>query len=121
MSFQTLQGPPGSGRGLVLAASFVAAPDQSINTMPYFAAVGGVYRGLPASPRQGRAGLRRLLWRVQPRSAGADLEAVLELTYSLVVSPWLTVQPDIQYVINLGGRSSVKNTLVIGAQISITF
>jgi porin len=52
---------------------------------------------------------------------GQSSETVLELTYTLALTPWLTVQPDIQYVINPGGRSSVKNALVIGAQISITF
>jgi porin len=45
----------------------------------------------------------------------------LELTYTLALTPWWTVQPDIQYIITPGGRSNVKNALVIGAQISITF
>jgi Carbohydrate-selective porin, OprB family len=52
---------------------------------------------------------------------GQTAETVLEVTYTLVLTPWLTVQPDIQYVIHPGGRSTVRNALVIGAQISITF
>ena len=39
------EGAPGSGQGLALAGAFVAAPDQRINTMPFFAAAGAVYRG----------------------------------------------------------------------------
>jgi porin len=115
------EGPPGSGQGLALAASFVVAPDQSINTMPYFAAVGAVYRGLLPGRDKDALALAGYYGAFSRDLPGQSSEAVLELTYTLALTPWLTVQPDIQYVINPGGRSSVKNALVIGAQISITF
>ena len=115
------EGPPGSGQGLALGGSFVVAPDQNINTMPYFAAAGAVYRGL--LPRRDKDALAFAAYygAFSRDLPGQSSETVLELTYTLALTPWLTVQPDIQYVINPGGRSSVKNALVIGAQISITF
>jgi len=115
------EGPPGSGRGLALAGAFVVAPDQQINTMPFFAAVGAVYRGLwPGRDKDALAAVA-YYGAFSRDLRGQTAETVLELTYTLVLAPWLTVQPDIQYVIHPGGRSSVQNALVIGAQISITF
>jgi porin len=115
------EGPPGSGQGLGLAGTFVAAPDQSINTIPYFAAVGAVYRGL--FPRRDKDALAFAVYygAFSRDLPGQKSETVLELTYSLVLAPWLSIQPDIQYVINPNGRTNVKNALVIGAQISVTF
>lgn len=115
------EGPPGSGQGLALAGSFVVAPDQSINTMPYFAVAGAVYRGLLPGRDKDALAFAAYYGAFSRDLPGQSSETVLELTYTLALTPWLTVQPDIQYVINPGGRSSVKNALVIGAQISITF
>jgi porin len=115
------EGLPGSGQGLTLGGAFVAAPDQSINTMPFFAAVGAVYRGVwPGRDKDALAAVA-YYGAFSRDLRGQGGETVLELTYTLVLAPWLTVQPDVQYVINPGGRTSVRNALVIGAQISITF
>jgi porin len=115
------EGAPGGGQGLALGGSIVLAPDQSTNTMPYFAALAAVYRGL--LPRRDKDALAvAAYYGVFSRDLpGQGSEAVLELTYTLALTRWLTVQPDIQYIINPGGRSSVKNAMVVGAQISITF
>ncbi|MEQ8472512.1 MAG: carbohydrate porin [Marinoscillum sp.] len=40
-------------------------------------------------------------------------ETVLELTYSFPFRKWLTIQPDLQYVINPGTGSTLKNPLAI--------
>jgi porin len=115
------EGPPGSGQGLILGGAFVAAPDQSVNTMPFFAAAGAIYRG--AWPGRDKDALAVVAYygAFSRNLRGQTEEAVLELTYTLAVAPWLTVQPDLQYIVNPGGRSSVKNALVIGAQILLTF
>jgi porin len=115
------EGSPGSGQGLALFGAFVAAPDQSINTMPFFAAAGAVYRGIwPGRDKDTLAGAA-YCGAFSRDLRGQGSETVLELTYTLALAPWLTVQPDLQYVINPSGRSAAKNALVIGAQISITF
>lgn len=40
-------------------------------------------------------------------------ETALELTYERPVAPWLTLQPDLQYVFNPGGVEPRKNAFVI--------
>jgi porin len=115
------EGAPGSGQGLALAGALVAAPEQSINTIPFFVAAGAVYRGLLPGRDKDALAFAAYYGAFSRDLRGQNSETVLELTYTLALTPWLTVQPDIQYVINPGGRSSVKNALVVGAQISITF
>ena len=52
---------------------------------------------------------------------GQTYELVLEWTFAIAVARWLTVQPDLQYVINPGGRSSVGSAVVVGAQLAVEF
>jgi carbohydrate-selective porin OprB len=46
---------------------------------------------------------------------------VLEWTYEVAIAPWLTLQPDMQYIIKLSGLSHIANALVGGIQIAINF
>ncbi len=46
-------------------------------------------------------------------------ESVWEATYRAQASPWLVVQPDIQYVINPGTDSQIKNSTVLGVRFEI--
>jgi len=48
-------------------------------------------------------------------------EMVLEFTYQAQITPWLVVQPDLQYIINPGGTADLNNALVIGGRASVTF
>jgi porin len=56
-------------------------------------------------------------------------ETMIELTYQAQIAPWLTIQPDMQYVIRPGGGvadpnnpgRTLRNELVIGARSTITF
>ena len=47
-------------------------------------------------------------------------EMVLEATYQMEITPWLTVQPDVQYVIHPSG-ADIGNALVSGAQATVSF
>jgi porin len=48
-------------------------------------------------------------------------EMVIEFTYQAELTPWLIIQPDLQYIINPGGASDLNNALVIGGRAAITF
>jgi porin len=56
-------------------------------------------------------------------------ETFLEITYQIQVTPWLQIQPDFQYIFNVGGgipnpnnlAESIKNEAVFGFRTSITF
>ncbi len=50
-----------------------------------------------------------------------DYEAVLEGTYQVNLAPWLSVQPDLQYIIHPGGSARFDNTLVLGLRTVVTF
>jgi porin len=52
-------------------------------------------------------------------AAGAEM--VVEATYQAVVTPWLSVQPDVQYVIQPGADRGLGNALVVGCRVSVVF
>ncbi len=59
-------------------------------------------------------------YRRAQRALGApieDAEAVIEVTYRRALLPWLTVQPDIQYILNPGADRSLRNALVFGLRV----
>lgn len=51
----------------------------------------------------------------------ARAETVLEATYRIVLAPWWTVQPDVQYIFNPGGNDKAQDALVLGCRTSIQF
>jgi porin len=55
-------------------------------------------------------------------AAGAPAagETTVELTYLAQLRVWLTVQPDIQYVIHPGGAPGVRNAVVPGLRIAVS-
>ena len=54
------------------------------------------------------------------RDQGASrVETSVELTYSVQVTPWLRLQPDLQYVFNPGLEESRDDALVIGCRIEL--
>jgi len=58
------------------------------------------------------------------RDEGANpigAEMVIEFTYQAEITPWLIVQPDLQYIINPGGATDLNNALVIGGRAAVTF
>ncbi len=54
-------------------------------------------------------------------SVGVGAEMVVEISYEAVLTPWLTVQPDAQVIINPGGTQDLNNAFVIGGRASIAF
>lgn len=115
-------------RGVLPFVSLVGAPNADVSTFPFFFNSGVVVRGpLPSRPYDDV--LFGLLYgefsnvlRQGQRAAGEPLqhfEMVLELSYILQLTPWLQLQPDIQYVIEPGGTGDIPNALVLGAQIAI--
>ena len=115
------KGRPGSDQGLSLFGALICAPRQSINTLPWFASAGASYRGLVPGREKDTAAFALYYGGFSRDLPGQTYELVLEWTYAIAVTPWLTVQPDFQYVINPGGRSSVGNAVVAGAQLAVEF
>ena len=48
-------------------------------------------------------------------------ETVLELTYKFQATPWLALQPDLQYIMHPGTVQGVKNAVVAITRFEVTF
>jgi porin len=46
---------------------------------------------------------------------------VLEATYAAQLTPWLSVQPDVQYIIQPDGAAGADNSFLVGGRLSVTF
>lgn len=51
----------------------------------------------------------------------ARRELIIEATFRAPVSRWLTFQPDVQYVVNPGGRRDLRDAVVVGFRTEIGF
>lgn len=61
-------------------------------------------------------------WRSAQRVAGtatANSEDAFEITWRIALTPWLALQPDIQYIRNPGGTSGPSNARLIGARLEL--
>ena len=47
-------------------------------------------------------------------------EITVELTYGAQIGPWLSVQPDAQYVIHPGGTLELRNATVLGLRVAVS-
>lgn len=59
------------------------------------------------------------------RTAGAsvlsDYELAVELTYQIHVTPWLGIQPDVQWIRHPGGSRALDDAFVVGLRTRVTF
>ncbi|HSE45529.1 MAG TPA: carbohydrate porin [Gemmatimonadales bacterium] len=110
-----------SVQGLSVYGSVIYAPQERINAIPYFAEVALGYQGLLPGRDSDVAAMALYYGGFSRYLPGQTYELTLEWTYALVVAPWLTIQPDIQYIVHPSGKSSVSNALVVGVQLSLQF
>lgn len=54
-------------------------------------------------------------------SALSDHEMVIEATYHLVLRPWWSIQPDVQWIHHPGGSGAISDAWLLGLRTSITF
>ena len=114
-------GEAGSLKGLTVWGATVLAPKSKVNIMPYFVGGGLSYQGL-FSGRDNDIVSAGVIWgtfsRYIPRTTA---ETVIETNYQITLTRWLSITPDIQYVIRPSGRSAIKNALVLGTQMAVVF
>ncbi len=117
---QMVYSEPGSDDdGLTLWATATLAPDEDINTFPWFLSGGFLYEGLIPGRGEDVAAFGAAYGALSSELEGQDFEIVLEWTYACQVFPWLAVQPDLQWIINPGGTGDIPDALVAGIQISL--
>lgn len=47
-------------------------------------------------------------------------ETTLEATYLISPKPWLTVQPDLQYIVDPGTNNAIDNAVILGVRVQVT-
>jgi porin len=111
----------GSAQGLTPWGALTLAPDQQINTIPFSAAGGLVYRGLLPRRDNDRTALAVYHGAFSDRLQDRSAETVVEANHRFQLAPWLHVTPDLQYVIRPDGRSDIDDAAVLGGEIGIDF
>jgi len=103
----------------------LAPPDRgSVNV---YVDTGFVYAG-PWPGRDNDAAGLGFAWAQMPASAAryldggnAGLEMAFEATYKAQLTPWFSIQPDLQYIVQPGGSTALGNALVAGLSVSLAF
>ncbi len=111
------------GLGLFVRYGFA---DGEINRIAHSWNVGGVYTGLIPSRDKDLLGfgVAQCIESGQYRGEidrRADRETVYELFYSIAVTPWCTISPDIQIITNPGGTKDARDALVGGLSAKFAF
>jgi porin len=114
------EGGAQSSQGLTPFATLTFAPSNR-NTFPWFFSAGLSYLGLIPGRDNDTAAFGFAYGKFSKYLSGQRYEMVLEWTYAVALAPWLTLQPDVQCIINPSGMSDIANALVLGMQIAVNF
>jgi porin len=111
----------GSDQGLTPWAVVTYTPRDNININPLFVGGGMVYRGLIPGRDEDRAAIGVFFGKLSSALQNVSSEKVLEVNYTLQLTPWYYVRPDFQYIWSPSGDSSIKDAAVFGGEVGITF
>jgi len=123
------EGGSGSDQGLTLFGTVTYfQPDRS--AVPWFFSAGAFYQGLvPGRPRD-QCGVafscaffsQSLLHASESEGqAGPTNEMALEFAYSVSITPWAYVTPDLQVIVNPGATGSYPTAVLIGIETGVSF
>lgn len=134
------QAPGGGGAGLSAFARVAGAPAAQ-NLISFYADGGLAYKGLLPTRPGDTAGFAVAYARIGNQARWLDLdyrsfgmsvpvrsaEIVLEASYQAQITPWWTLQPDVQLIVNPGGGAANadgaprRNALVAGLRTTVAF
>lgn len=106
------------------------ASDTDINTGAYAWSAGAVYDAIIPTRKDSQLGLAVSSSRNSPKWNQTQLdegkvvswtETIVELTYRDKLTPWLAIQPDIQYIITPNTDPDIGNAWLIGSRFVINF
>lgn len=104
--------------------------NPNMNQFTAYLGVGAVYTGLIPKRDEDKLGLAVATafngnkFKRAAIAAGARADSVevnVELSYHAQITPWLAVQPDVQYIVNPGTDPTVKNALYVGSRFELVF
>jgi porin len=113
---------PLSERGLDLWTSFVVAGREEILSVPLFWSGGALWTGpFAMRPDDTVAFGFASSWLSELLAGASNNETVLELAYNCVLTSWLSVTADAQYIVRPGGTGAVDDATVLGLLFYLTF
>jgi porin len=110
-----------SQKGLTIWGQTALAPKSTVSTLPYFVGAGLSYQGSIPGREDDIAAAGVIYGTVSRYIPRTTAETVIEMNYQITLNRWLSITPDIQYVIRPSGSSAIKNALVLGTQLVIVF
>jgi carbohydrate-selective porin OprB len=113
------EGGPEGKQGLTPFAEVTVAPSDR-NTFPFFYSTGLVYQGLIPRRDRDTMAVGLAYGKFSRALKDQDFEMISEWTYEMALVPWLTLQPDMQYIFKPGGTGDIPNAFVLGIQISLS-
>ena len=114
-------GDAGSQKGLTVWAEGSIAPKSNVNIMPYFVGGGLSYQGAIPGRDNDIASAGVIYGAFSRYVSRATAETVVEANYQIVLKRWLSISPDLQYIIRPSGNKEINSALVLGAQAAISF
>jgi porin len=124
-----LYAAPGSANGGLSGWIRLGFANAAVNPVAFYAGGGLVYTA-PWEREADQVGLSIAYARIggparrAALAAGgipADAETTFEATYSYAFSEHVILQPDVQYIIAPGADRALRNSLVIGSRVTVTF
>ena len=118
-----------SGKGLSSFARMGFSPQQA-SQVGFYTDAGLVYTGLIPTRDADKLGIAFGYAQMGNQFAsqgnasglpGVGYEAVAELSYSMQLSPAVSIQPDLQYILHPGGSEQYGNALVVGMRAVVNF
>ena len=103
---------------------------ESINKFPFFLMGGLIYKGLVPGRNNDTTAVQMAYAKYSDKikesqqSVGANpqkYEMMFEFTHKVMITNWMYMQPDLQYIIQPGGAGDIDDALVIGFQFGLTF
>lgn len=114
-------GKPGSRKGLTVWGEAAISPRPSVSSIPYFLGGGLSYQGVIPSREEDVASLGVIYGSFSGYIPHTSGETAIEANYRIAVTPWLSIMPDVQYIVKPSGNSNIQNAVVLGAQLEVTF
>jgi len=110
-----------SDRGINVWTAVTYSGRQSIVPVPYFWSGGMLWTGPFRRLKKDVLALGFATQFFSDALVDQKVETVLEGAYSFNVTTWLTITPDIQYIIRPSGMQSIDNALLAGVLVYLTF
>jgi len=117
-------------RNLSLWGGATFAPQTEIAQMPFMGFAGFVWQGILPKRDQDLFQLAFMIGNFSPEYAAEQrrqgegyptYEVAFDLSYVIQLDQFLSIQPDVQLILQPGGRSDIPTALVIGMQATANF